>query len=351
MFGKGKGNYAYATTRVKSKKSYLLTKDTYPKLMMMDLNEIGRFMGETQYKTEMAELASRWSGVNLIELGTYRNLARTLSSIIRFTTGDLREMLSAWMLRWDVSNIKTIIRGKYAGATLEDIQEDLVPAGNLSEEYLLSLAALNGPAEVVEALRKKGIISVPEEVLSNIEKGGTLSPLEDYLDKEYYDGLLAHVKPTNKGARIFLSFIEQEIDMANLRTLLKLKQAGLPADKIRPYFIKGGRELDINELNRLAPIESFDTVLDELSKYPFYEDIKDGIEKAKQTGSLNDIMLNLQKYLARQAEKFSHMFPLSILPIIDYIIRKKIEVDNIRTIARGKAAGLDPEVITKLLVI
>ena len=57
---RGKGNYAYATARVKAKKSQLLTKDNYPKLLMMDLNEIGRFLGETQYKAEMTELGSRY---------------------------------------------------------------------------------------------------------------------------------------------------------------------------------------------------------------------------------------------------------------------------------------------------
>ncbi|HOK28519.1 MAG TPA: hypothetical protein PLI21_05795, partial [Methanomassiliicoccaceae archaeon] len=56
--GRNKGNYPYATARVKAKKSHLLTQDNYPKLLMMDLNEISRFMGETQNKTEMAELAA-----------------------------------------------------------------------------------------------------------------------------------------------------------------------------------------------------------------------------------------------------------------------------------------------------
>ena len=41
----GRSNYAYASARAKAKKSHLLTKDNYPKLLMMDLNEIGRFMG------------------------------------------------------------------------------------------------------------------------------------------------------------------------------------------------------------------------------------------------------------------------------------------------------------------
>ena len=119
---RGKGNYAYATARIKSKKSLLLTNDNYPKLLMMDLNEIGRFMGETQYKTEMAELASKYSGVDLIELGTSRNLAHTYRSIIGFCSGDLKEIVAGYLRRWDMWNIKTILRGKYSNATVEEIQ-------------------------------------------------------------------------------------------------------------------------------------------------------------------------------------------------------------------------------------
>lgn len=349
--GRRKGNYPYATARVKAKKAQLLTKDNYPKLLMMDLNEIGRFMGETEYKQEMTELGSKYSGVNLIELGTSMNLARTYRSIINFCEGDLKTILTAYLRRWDYANIKTILRGKFSNATLEEIQEDLVPAGNLSEEYLLSLVTMDGPAEVLDAVHKKQDIDIPEDVLTNFEKSGNLAPIEDYLDKDYYEKLLEAVPAKGKPRMLFLRYIRREIDIMNLRTLLKLKQAGLHADKIRPYFIEGGHDLDIKELVRLSSAEDFELMLGELTKLSFYEDIKDGLETAKKTGSLNDVMLSLQAIQAKQAEKFSHLYPLSVLPIIDYVIRKKIEVDNIRVVARGKATGMDPDAIKKLLVI
>jgi len=349
--GRKKGNYPYATARVKAKKAQLLTKDNYPKLMMMDLNEIGRFMGETEYKQEMTELASKYSGVNLIELGTSMNLARTYRSIINFCEGDLRTILAAYLRRWDYQNIKTILRGKFSNASLEEIQEDLVPAGNLSEEYLLSLVALDGPMAVLDAVHSKQDITIPEEVLSNYEKTGNLAPIEDYLDKDYYEKLLIAVPPKGKPRTLFHQYIRREIDIVNLRTLLKLKQAGLSMEKIHPFFIEGGHEMDIKELTRLSSAESFEQMLGELSKLKFYEDIKEGLETAKRTGSLNDVMLSLQAYHAKQAEKFSHLYPLSVLSIIDYVIRKKIEVDNIRIVARGKATGMDHEAIKKLLVI
>jgi V/A-type H+-transporting ATPase subunit C len=349
--GRRKGNYAYATARVKAKKKQLLTKDSYPKLMMMDLNEIGRFLGETQYKTEMTELGARYSGVNLIELSTSKNLARTYRSVIFFCDGDLKEIIAAYLRRWDYLNIKTVLRGKYSNASLEEIQEDLVPAGNLSEEKLLSLVAMESPKEILDTLRMKQDIDIPIDIINSYEKDGNLAPIEDYLDKLYYEKLMKAVQPQRKPHVLFKSYIKREIDIVNLRTLLKLKHAGLNADKIRPYFIEGGIDLDIRELTRLSSLESFDQMVDELSKLSFYEDIKEALETAKKTGSLNDVMLKLKEWEAQQADKFSHLYPLSVLPIVNYVIRKKIEVDNIRIIARGKAIGMDPETIKKLLVV
>ena len=68
-------------------------------------------------------------------------------------------------------------------------------------------------------------------------------------------------------------------------------------------------------------------------------------------GRLSGLTIALDKALARTAEKFGRYYPLSVLPIIDYLVRKKVEMDNIRIIARGKEMGLSNEVMEELLVI
>ncbi len=346
-----KGNYAYACARVRAKKSALLGKDTYPKFLMMDLNEIGRFLGETNYETEMSELGARYEGVNLIELGTSRNLARIYREILGFTQGELRDMVAAYLSRWDQWNVKTILRGKYYGATVEEVREDLVAAGRLREEDLNVLLSMGSIPEILDAL--KGFdIAIPEEVRAEYDTAGTLSPIEDYLDKEYYARLLATIASGKApGARFLLLQIRREIDEANLMTLLKLKLEGLSAEKITSFHIEGGEEIDKAEFARLASAENVEQLADELAKFSFYEDIKEELEKMKQSKSATGVSLAMKRYTSKKAETFSHLYPLSVLPIIDYLIRKKNEVDNIRIIARSKESGIDPELIKRLLVI
>jgi V/A-type H+-transporting ATPase subunit C len=59
----------------------------------------------------------------------------------------------------------------------------------------------------------------------------------------------------------------------------------------------------------------------------------------------------LEKEHLTKATKKSYLHPLSILPILDYFIRKRIEVENLRIITRAKEKKLSEEVIRELLVI
>ena len=346
-----KGNYSYVTARVKAKKSLLISKDNYPKLLLMDLNEIGRFLGETQYKVEMTELATKYDGVNLIELGTSKNLARVFTDILEYSKGDLREMLERYLMRWDMWNIKTVLRGKYYGASAEDIQEDTVAAGKFSEEYVNFLISLETVEDVLKELRSKEGLVIPDEIVAEYNDTKTLAPLEDYLDRLYYDDVLECVKCRNKAERLFKQFLRKEVDITNLLTLFKLKKEGLTPEKPEKYFIEGGEELDVKTLVGLIKAESMDQVVSELTKFSYYAGAKEALEEFKQTGSLSTVSLAMQRQLLRSSEKFSHIYPLSVLPIIDYMLRKKQEVDNIRIIARCKESDLAPDQIKKLLVM
>ena len=349
MFSKKRGNYAYACTRVKAKKPFLLKREDFAKLALMDIPQISRFMGETQYKKEIDELARIYSGVDLVEMATYKNLAGMFEQIIDFSKGELKELISQYLRRFDVWNIKTILRGKFHQAKKEEILEDIVPAGVLKQQFLEHLIDLKTIDETIEGLKGTLYHKPLMAARKQIEEITTLMPFENNLDKAYYSFLLEFIEPDSRANKLFLRFVRKEIDTVNLNTLLKLKFEAWEGD-IMDLLIEGGLELTKPELRRLASLP-FNRLISELKSYSFYNAIESAIEGIERTRSLNEVIRALEKYLLRDADKFSHLYPLSVLPVVHYILAKKNEVDNIRIIARGKESGLSNEIIKKLLVI
>ena len=350
IFG-GKGNYAYACTRVKAKKSFLLARDAYSRMLVMDVYQIGRYLGETQYKEEMARFASEHVGADLVEGAVTRNLAKSYSDILSFTTGHLREMVADYLRRWDAFNVKTILRGKITNVSEHELFETLVPAGMLSEQYLKSLVEMQSLQEIMDALARQPMLGITPEFVREVVDSKRLASLEDYLDKKLYSDLLFTIEETNSAEKILNQFIRREIDVTNLKVLLKLKAERIPEDRIQKYLIPGGLEFDVNKLRSLAQAEGFTPVIEQLERSSMYQGIKDALERFKTDKKLSGITIALDSALIGTSEKFAHFYPLSVLPIVNYMIRKKVEVDNIRIIARGKQSELSNKVIEDLLVM
>ncbi|MEK6851718.1 MAG: V-type ATPase subunit, partial [Candidatus Thermoplasmatota archaeon] len=147
------GNYPYVTARVKAKKAALYPADVYPRLLQMEIPQIARLLGEGPYREEIVALGAKVRGVDLVERATSGNLAKVFTHVIAISEGRLREMVSMYLDRWDVANIKTILRGKLYGATAADILEDIVAAGSLDADFLRSLVEMETVGEVFSALK------------------------------------------------------------------------------------------------------------------------------------------------------------------------------------------------------
>ncbi len=347
----GRGNYAYACTRVKAKKRFLLSRDAYSRMLVMDVHEIGRLLGESQYHDEVAKYSPRYSGAGLVEVAVTRNLANTYSDILAFTTGHLRDMVGNYLKRWDSFNVKTVLRGKVTGVKDEELMDTLVPAGAFSESYLKSLVQMTSMQEIMDDLSHEASLALTPELIREVVDSSRLASLEDHLDLIYYYDLLKVIDPTKTAGKILRDFIRREVDVTNMKVLLKLKAERVPEDKIVKYLIPGGIEFGMDKLKSLAQGEGLASLIEELEKCSLYDDIKPALEQFKTDRKLSGITIALDRALIGTSEKFAHFYPLSVLPIVNYMVRKKVEVDNIRIIARGKESSLPPKVIEDLLVV
>src|SRR5947208_14139373 len=92
-------------------------------MLQMEIPQIARVLSEGAYKAEILALASKASGVDLIELATSRNLAAVFTQIIGFSEGELRQMNGWYLDRFDVQNSNTIVRRNTFVASPSDIPE------------------------------------------------------------------------------------------------------------------------------------------------------------------------------------------------------------------------------------
>jgi V/A-type H+-transporting ATPase subunit C len=341
------GNYPYVCARVKAKKKWLLSSDVYLRYLQMDIPQIARSIGEGQYAEEILELGAKLSGVDLIEMATRNNLAKVFTQIYEFSEGHLREMISRYLDRWDVWNIKSILRGKFSGSTNEEIWETVVPAGSFRTKFLEELLELETVEEIVNGLEGTIYWEALKEVEDRVEASRTMAPFEDALTHRYYSYLLEVIPPTIEPNVRFRRHIQREIDTLNLKTLLRVRY--IQCEIEGEVFVEGGLEIAADDLNEMIdmPNEQLEAKLKGTS---FQTVVSPHIKEIEEKG-LGDAMRALEKSLIRRATKYSHIHPLSILPVLDYFSRKEREVENIRIIARGKSAGLSNDVIKEMLVV
>jgi V/A-type H+-transporting ATPase subunit C len=343
------GNYPYVCARVRAKRAFLLPYDTYRKLLLMDTHEITRFLGESHYKKEINELGLKATGHHLTELALNRNIAEVYQQILGYCEGDLSTMLSAYLQREDIWNIKAILRGKSYNAKPEDIMKAVRSTGKYPEIYWQDIVQKSKTVqEAIELLKGNDYYMTVRAFIQDWE----LQPAacENKLEQAYYYSLLNSVHSRSEPNRLFLEFIEEEIDLVNIKTLFMTKFESVEPTILCSMIIPGGK-IPEKTIQLLCNTPDFERFLEEFQKISEYQVIRDTIGTIKQTGSLSHVIRVLEKEHLTKATKKSYLHPLSILPILDFLIRKRIEVENLRIITRAKEKGLSEQVIRELLVI
>jgi V/A-type H+-transporting ATPase subunit C len=197
--------------------------------------------------------------------------------------------------------------------------------------------------EVIEALKD----TVYYEIIKDIDYSESLMKLEDALDKFYYVRMVDLVSKIT-GSSLYLRVVQMEIDVANLKTLFRLRNAGISGARALEYIVPNGLYLTEQEIEKMvnAPFEEFVSLL---GKYPYWGAISDLVTDGIE--SLSRIELRLDKYLNEHVWKTSTFYPLTVLPMLGYMLSKDTEVANIQAIARGKEAGLPEAIIKDHLIV
>ncbi|MFA5267869.1 MAG: ATP synthase A1 subunit C [Methanoregula sp.] len=347
-------DYGYINARMRGMKSRLLTHHALDDLIMRpDLETLITDLENSPYRDDIIEAKGRSSGIDCVETALRQNFIKTFRKIQTFTRQEeeAKQYIIIFLHRWDVQNIKTILRGRNIHTTNEEILECLVPAGELDEVTLKELLKQPDVKAVIDLLATWRIRYAKPLTGSFAEfvKTKDLAVLECALDRYYYADALASVKAPTYNNNLIRDLLALEVDVVNLRTVLRMVRDRVdPADAER-YIIAGGREFDLRKLRHLLTLTSIEDVVKALvaTRYRFLSGIP---ESAIRTQKISVIEKELERYLIKKGVGAFLLDPLSVGSVIGYFWAKYNEITNIRIISRCKTADFPVEHLREELV-
>lgn len=338
------GFYPYTYVRAVVMRTLLFKSEDYNKMLKMSFGEIAKFLQDSNYKNEINTLAADYSGADLLEKSLNKNLSESFKKLIRISSFELGLLIKEYLLRKDMEDIKTIIRGKFTNAGEKTISDSITASGTLSRDFLVSLIKMES---IEETLKNNGIAeySLLKAGLKHLQEKGSLLELENSLDKYYYSRLIEFSRRLPRQGLLFKNFLLKEIEVQNILTLLRLKKANFDDAAIRNFIILSQDKKKDSRIIRLSGSKNLDELLDMLGKSEYAGIITNGMQDYKSKGTLITFENELHKHMLRQSILLSHQYPLSIDTILGYMFAKDIEVRNIRIIVKGKQLGLSEEFI------
>jgi vacuolar-type H+-ATPase subunit C/Vma6 len=336
----GRGASIYLITRVHGLRTHLITpNDTKSLAKGKTLSDVADNLMKTEYATELSQLPTQERDATTLEGVFLRKLIQRFFFLRRAAQGKMQEILTRYCARFEVENIKRIIRAKHGG-TAE--QPTLIPLGR--EYSLVNFPALQKAKdieEVVSLLRETSYRSIAEKLQAYREAGTTLI-LEAALDSAYF-GRLWEVAKKRKGVK---DLIGEEMDLRNLLYVLSLKHAGAASRLIEDAMIPLSYRLTNPTLRSIIQgrLETASSMLP-----PIYSKLTSEATSMLSHGSSMSVEGLFSQQLYYDALRALRTRSLQAGYIIAYLLLCEAEAKNMISIVTGKQLNLTEGEITRQL--
>lgn len=338
-------DYAYINARIKAWKSKLLKRETiYECIGAVDIKTLEGILVSTPYGKGIQEAKSHGKeGLRGLEEGFRRHLCDTTRKLLEITSGKPKTLLGVLISKWDLFNIKTVLRGMKNKTKSEEILNATVPAGNLDFTRISELAKcedIQAVADTLSTWHSQWAFPIRKS-LPQYQKDEKLENLEYVLDRFYVSSSLATILDGDNNAEFVRSLFKTEIDLLNLRTAMRVREENLPREKIKELFIGDGEKINEKIFVALCNAESFEEML-KIIPSSFKKRMASGDESRLESDFFVDAAIKFSKFYFGD--------PLMINVPLGFLWMKSIEVINLRVIARGITFGITREEIEREII-
>ena len=340
----GGSKNVFASVKAYSKKGKLLTKSDFQTLAeSRDLDELITRIKNTSFSEAVSEVEKPYTS-NSIESALRCHLAKTHYSIAK-TAGESK-ILDAYYLKFIISNLKQILKGK----VLEKPQEEIETYVNLCAEELIKQRDTAIKALVAKDLEETIAILNQMEFGEEITKAAALyndtkniQVFDTYFDKILFTRLVKALKSGDIDAN---RLIGMDVDFYNILCVIRGKFWNLDEQQIQDMIIiqsPVAKEL----LGRMMSAETVRDVFNELANTK-YKDLVPEVENELDAIAEFERSFELAIYQA-SLNSFTKMFSLSTLVGITKLTA--FEVRNIGAIAYAVEQKISAEITMSKLIL
>jgi len=339
------GDFSYINARVKVMKSHLLPPNRVLEFLgAQDLEVFIQALADTPYNMELQEALSRFRGARAADEALAQNFYHATRRILSFADGSPRLQIEVVLLRYDLQNIRAIVRGRHTGKSEEEILATLYPGGLLSEAKLRELLQQPDLRAIADTL-VTWMHPLGRAVRQGVEaaqRSESLLDIEIALDRAYAQFGLRVADGEGGGEATFRRFLQAQITGTNVKTALKLRRMReLGREERARFYILGGAIALDRFLAFADPMSS----ISEIAGLPLLGAQLTGTE------SLLEMERAIDRAFQRMAAQMYLADPLAIGVVIGYLTRKATEVSNLRVIAHAKLLGLSDDVARQEIVV
>jgi V/A-type H+-transporting ATPase subunit C len=344
--GSGGSQKVFASVKSFSQRGKLLSKAELQTLAeSRDLDELITRIKNTKYVDAVSKINKPFTA-GKIESALRSELAEIHYSIAN--TAGKSDILDAYYLKFLITNLKVILKGKALGKSQEEIEPHL----NLHAEELINqrdviIKALTAK-DLEEAVASLNTIEFGEELAKAVTLYNDKKNVQIFdvlLDKILYQQLGRAMR--NSRDRETMKLVGMDIDYYNILSILRGKFWGLDEDQIQNLIVTHTPSIPKDLLGKLISSDSVRSVLDELASTR-YRDIIPQTEDSMEAVATFEHAFEMATYKSVN-RSFTKMF--SFATIIGITKLTAYEVRNIAAIAFAVEQKIDPQTTMARLII
>ena len=254
--------------------------------------------------------------------------------LIRPLSSEARAFLTFWTARFEMTNLKTLIRSKMTDERPAAVLARLTPMGGFGRLDNQDLAHAEDVGELLRRLEAGPYAGIVRHARRAFEQSGDPFNLDAALDRAYYDGLTQRAQPLEKTVGSSLrNLMANHIDRINLVWLLRYRfNYKLPPAQVYYLLVGSHYSLPGSRLQELAALDSLEAVLVALPS-PWKERLAGITDNSS-------VFARMEHVAAEQAQRILRAHAPDIARAFAYLILRERDLRAVRAVLRGRHLGL-----------